>query len=456
MSVQTIAEGLTYDVTVLIGGSDVSQYFVGFDFRENLGGKATATLTLVDKDSNGCVVRPGRFGPGGGSNELHPHNLTSAVKVEITVTAGDMPSEYPTFLINDVDWAPNGLVTVSLEDFHALLEQDGINHSDIRAESGTITTAHAAIAEMCTAAGVSVSVGFPDYNINELRRNQGSRQKWINDLGKAYQAYTQFRGSRLYVDQPRYTGSDFSLTDYLNLTNFGFRETTAGHKNRFRASRLQPGMNRVVGEGRGEHYGRNGETSVAISPPCRTLQAEVTKLEKGTLGTFVGFDEADNPVSTSDTGHFSSAIPIARVEFTFYPASYATDLSIIDAEFHIYFLGASGQPVFDTEFNDTINSTAEQGFYGVREEFTVIEDAIWPNKALATACATNIAAENADQRILSNWGSWLNPRIRAGSRVAITFDHLRQTGQTWLVRQAAHAITRITATMSIGCSRARA
>lgn len=455
MSVQSIAEGLTYDVALTIGGVDCSDYFVGFDFRENLGQKATATLQLVDRHSSGYVVRPGRFGPDGGDNQLHPHNLTDSTPVRITVTAGGMPSEYPSFLIADVNFAPNGLVTVELEDYHALLEQDGINHTDIRAESGTITTAHEATEEMCDAAGVDVSVGYTDFNINEMRRSQGSRLKWINDLGRAYQAYTQFRGDRLYIDPPRYTGSDFELTDYLNLTNFGFRETSSGHKNRFRASRLQPGMNRVVGEARGETYGRNGSTQATISPPSRVLQAEITKLEKGALGTFVAFDEADNPVSTSSTGAFVSAIPIARVEFTFSPVSPAFDLSIIDAEFHIYFLGAIGQPSFDTALNDTINSTAEQGFYGVREEYTILEDAIWPTKALATACATNIARENADQRILSSWGSWLNPRVRAGSRVAITFGNLRQTGQSWLVRQAAHNITWTSATMSIGCSRRR-
>lgn len=455
MSVLTIAQNITYDLQVTIGGSDVSAYVVSFTFRETLGQKATATLVLCDKDSNNLVVRPGRFGPGGGANELHPHNMSTTTTVSVIIDTCGVLSEYPTWLIADVNWGPDGICTVELEDFHALLEPDGINMDDILAEAGDRVTAREAIAEMATAVGLSSTISFTDYDINELRRSQGSRLKWILDLCRPYQAFTQFRGSRLYVEAPRYSGSDWELTDYLNLTNISFRETTSGHKNRFRASRLQPGVNRIVGEARGDRYGRNGQTTADIDPPSRVLQCYIAKIEKGTLGTFVGFDAADNPVATSDTGHFVSAFPIARVEFTFFPASFATDLSIIDAEFHVYFQGAKGQPTFDTEFNATYNLSAEQTYYGVREEYTVVDDAAWPTKAIAELAATNMAIENADQRIISSWASWLNPRIRAGTRVAITDWQLRQAGSTWLVRNAQHSISNVHATMTIGCTRRR-
>lgn len=455
MSVLEIYQNLTYDVVVTIGGTDVSPYFERFEFSESLGGAASATLRLVDKDSNNLAVRPSRFGPDGGSLPLHPHNMTKSTPVYVTVTASGVPSEYPAFLIDDVDFPSDGGVTVGLVDYHTLLEQDGYNAADIQAESGTITSAHAVIQEMCAEMGIPVSIGWDDYNINEKRRSQTSRLKVIRDLGKHAQAFTQFFGGTLVYNAPRYSGSDFSLTDVQNLTNLSYRETTAGHKNRFRASRLQPGTNRIVGEARGDTYGRNGQTTCTISPPSRVLMCYIQKIEKGTLGTFVGFDEADNPVATSDTGHFVSAFPIARVEFTFFPASFATDLSIIDAEFHVYFQGAKGQPTFDTEFNATYNASAEQGFYGVREEYTVVDDAAWPTKAIAELAATNLAIENADQRVISSWASWLNPRIRAGTRVAITDWQLRQAGSTWLVRNAQHSISNVHATMTIGCTRRR-
>lgn len=455
MSVLTIAQNITYDLQVTIGGSDVSAYVVSFTFRETLGQKATATLVLCDKDSNNLVVRPGRFGPGGGANELHPHNMSTTTTVSVIIDTCGVLSEYPTWLIADVNWGPDGLCTVELEDFHALLEPDGINMDDILAEAGDRVTAREAIAEMATAVSLSSTISFTDYDINELRRSQGSRLKWILDLCRPYQAFTQFRGSRLYVEAPRYSGSDWELTDYLNLTNISFRETTSGHKNRFRASRLQPGVNRIVGEARGDSYGRNGQTTAEITPSSRVLQCYKKILEKGVLTNFTAFDEANQPVSTSADGNFVAHYPIIRVEFTFEPVSSAFDLDTVDAQFHVYFTGASGQPVFDTEFNDTYNLSAEQTYYGVREEFTVLEDAIWPDKATATAAATNMAIENADQRILSSWASWLNPRVRAGTRVSITDWTLRQSASTWLVRSAEHTITQTTATMAIGCSRRR-
>lgn len=455
MSVLEIFENLTYEVAVTIGDTDVSPYFERFEFSESLGGAAQATLRLVDKDSNNLAVRPSRFGPDGGSLPLHPHNMTAGTPVSVIVTASEVPSEYPTWLIDDVDFPTDGGVTVGLVDYHTLLEQDGYNGSDIQAESGTITSAHTAIKAMCAELSIPASIGWTNYDINEKRRSQTSRLKVIRDLGKHAQAFTQFRGGKLYFDAPRYSGSDFDLTDVVNLTNLSYRETTAGHKNRFRASRLQPGMNRIVGEARGDTYGRNSQTTVNISPPSRLVQGQVVKLEKGTLGTWVGFDAADVAVATSDIPLLISAYPIARVEFTFFPASYATDLSIIDAEFHVYFTGSKGQPVFDSEFNSTYNLSAEQTYYGVREEYTVVDDAAWPTKALATLAATNMAIENADQRIISSWASWLNPRIRAGSRVSITDWQLRQAGTSWLVRSAQHSISHTSATMTIGCSRRR-
>lgn len=455
MSVLEIFENLSYEVAVTIGGTDVSAYFERFEFSESLGGAAQATLRLVDKDSNNLAVRPSRFGPDGGALPLHPHNLTDGTSVSVIVTASGVPSEYPLFLIDDVDFPADGGVTVGLVDFHTLLEQDGYNAADIQAESGTITSAHTVIEEMCAELDILASIGWTDYDINEKRRSQTSRLKVIRDLGKHAQAFTQFFGGTLVYNAPRYSGSDFTLTDVQNLTNLSYRETTAGHKNRFRASRLQPGTNRIVGEARGDTYGRNSQTTCEIAPPSRVLLCYVAKVEKGTLGTFVGFDEADNPVATSDTGHFVSAFPIARVEFTFFPASFALDLDIIDAEFHVYFQGAQGQPTFDTEFNDTYNAASEQTYYGVREEYTVVDDAAWPTKAIATLAATNMAIENADQRIISSWASWLNPRVRAGTRVAITDWQLRQAGTEWLVRSAQHSISRVHATMSIGCTRRR-
>lgn len=455
MSVLEIFENLSYEVAVTIGGTDVSTYFESLQFSETLGGAAQATLRLVDKDANNLAVRPSRFGPDGGANVLHPHAMTAGTPVLVTVTASGVPSEYPAFLIDDVDFPSDGGVTVGLVDYHTLLEQDGYNGSDIQAESGTITSAHAAIEEMCDEVDIPVEIGWDDYNINEKRRSQTSRLKVIRDLGKHAQAYTQFFGGTLRFNAPRYSGSDFSLTDAYNLTNLSFRETTAGHKNRFRASRLQPGTNRIVGEARGDTYGRNSQTTCEISPPSRVLQAYVAKLELGTLGVWVGFDEADVAVATSDTGHFVSAFPIARVEFTFFPADDAFDLSILDAEFHVYFQGAKGQPTFDDEFNATYNASAEQTYYGVREEYTVVDDAAWPTKAIALLAATNMAIENADQRYISSWASWLNPRVRAGTRVAITDWQTRQAGSTWLVRSVQHGISHTSVGMTIGCTRRR-
>lgn len=455
MSVRDIFENLTYSLAVSIGGADLSQYVESFNFREALGQKATGTLVLVDRDADGLMVRPSRFGPDGGDNPLHPHDLTRDQTVQVIPTAAGMPGEYPAFLISDVDFSPSGVCTVSLEDYHALIEQDGINMADILAEAGSTATAHSAIEEMAEEVDLEVECDFPDYAINELRRSQGSRLAWIGQLGRAYQCFTQFRGTRMHVLRPRYIGSDFALTDYLNLTNLTFRETTAGHKNRYRATRLQPGTNRIVGEARGTSYGRNGQTQAAISPPSRVVQAHIKTLEKGVLVTWVAFDEADNPVSTSNTGTFISATPIARVEFTFSPISPAFDLSIIEAQFHVYFLGSTGSPTFDTQFSDTVDLDPEQGFYGVREEFTVMEDPIWPTAELATAAATNMAIENADHRYISSWASWLNPRVRAGTRVSITDWTMRQAGSSWLVREVDHSYTNTSAVMTISCTRRR-
>jgi len=454
MSVLEIYENLTYEVAVSIGGFDASPYFTGFSFRESLGGKATGTLTLVDKDANNLLVRPGRFGPDGGSNVLHPHALSAANPVYVTVTAAGMPSDYPAFLIADVEHK-DGQTVVTLEDYHALLEQDGYNGGDILAEAGDRETAHSLTEAMCSDVSIPVTIGYTDFDVNEFRRSQTSRLACIQRLGKHEQAYTQFRGGQLYVEPPRYTGSDFSLAE-LNTTVLSFRETTAGHKNRFRASRLQPGVNRIVGQARGDSYGRNSQTTATIDPPCRVIQCFQKTIEKCVLGDFVAFDEADNPVATSGTGTFVSAYPIARVEFTAFPVSSAFDLSTVDMQFHCYFTGATGQPTnFDTEFDAVYNLTAEQGYYGIREEYTIIEDAAWPTKAIALSAITNMAIENADQRLICNVASWLNPRIRAGKRIALTDWEYRQAGSSWNVRDVQHEITHTTATMSLGCSRRR-
>ena len=450
-----IYEGLTYDISLTIGGFDASPYFVGWSFKESLGGKATATLELVDKDSNNLRVRPSRFGPNGGSQELHPHDLTKDTPVIFVATAAGMPSEYPAWLIEDVDHS-GGTTKVELVDYHVLLEQDGYNGTDILAERGNYRTTQGVIEEMADEVDIEAVVGTTDFPINELRRSQTSRLAVAQKLILADQGYTQFRGEQMHVLKPDYTGGAQFDFNERNLTVLSHRETRSGHKNRFRASRLQPGTNRIVGQARGDKYGRNSQTTATIEPPSRVLQAYVKTREKCTLGDFVAFDAADNPVSTSSDGSFVSAFPIARVEFTAFPVSSAFDLDTVDMQFHVYFTGATGQPAgFDTEFSTTVNSTAEQGYYGVCEEFTVAEDAVWPTKAIAQMAAQNLATENADQRIIVNGASWLNPRLRAGIRVSITDWEFREAGSTWLVRDVAHQLTRTTNGMTFGCTRRR-
>lgn len=454
MGVVDIVQNISYQLTVTIGGTDVSQYVQSFEFNEQLGQKATATLKLLDVDSNGLVVRPGRFGPNGGSVELHPHNLTNATPVIVILAAGGMPSEYPAFLISDVDFDGNGLCTVSLEDYHALLEQDGVSLTDIMTEAGDEYTAHSAIQEMTAAVGILSQIGWPDYPINELRRQQGSRLGWINQLELPYQGYTKFVGGTLHSQTPGYTeGPEFTLTDYINLTNLSWRETTAGHKNKFLATRLQPGVTRNIGEARGTQVGRNSQTEMTLDPPARSASFYKVKAEQGDLIDVVWWDENDNPLHVGPT--YSGATPAAKCIFTYI---YTVGTGEFSPEFHAYALGAAGQPSeFDTGFSATSNNTgSEQGYYGVRTEFTPLEDPAWPTQEVAQAACNYMALENANQRILSNWSSWLNPRIRAGTNVAIVDWTLRETGNTWITRSAKHTyVPGKTAKMEIGCSRRR-
>ena len=58
-----------------------------------------------------------------------------------------MPSEYPAWLIEDVDHS-GGTTKVELVDYHVLLEQDGYNGTDILAERGNYRTTQGVIEEM--------------------------------------------------------------------------------------------------------------------------------------------------------------------------------------------------------------------------------------------------------------------------------------------------------------------
>lgn len=454
MGVPEIAANLTYDCQVTIGGTDVSKYVTDWAFDETLGQKAKAKLVLVDKDANNLVVRPGRFGPDGGSNELHPHNLTASTPVIVNLETSGMPSEYPAFLINDVEF-DNGAATVHLEDYHALIEQDGVSLADILAENGDTTTAAEAIQAMAATVSLLAQVDWADYPINELRRAQGSLKRWIDKLGLPYQAYTQFFGSKLYSKKPDYTGgAEFELTDVINLTNLSFRETTAGHKNKFRSTRLQPGASQIRGTARGTQVGRNSQTEITISPPVRSGVFYQVKAEQGALILPVWFDEGDNVLGSGYT--YTGNTPAAKCVFTYI---YTVGTGEFDPEFQAHVLGSSGQPTgFDTSYNATSNTTsAEQTYYGVREEFSPLEDPAWPTSAIAQLAANNMALENANQRIVSRWGSWLNPRVRAGTRVGITDWTLRQSNSLWLVRSASHRWKPTGgAIMNIGCTRRRA
>ena len=447
-----IAQNITYDLQVTIGNTDVSNFVTSFEFSEQLGRKATGKLVLVEKDADNLIVRPSKFGPDGGSLPLHPHNLTMSQVVSVNLLACGVDSVYPTFLIGDVDFGENGEVTVSLEDCHALIEQDGVSLDDILAENEDETTAHEAINSMCSDVGLLANITWADYPINELRRAQGSRKKWIDMLGKPYQAYTSFQGIALWSKSPGWTsGAEFDFTDVLNLSGWTMRETTAGHKNRFRATRLQPGASRVLGEARGTTVGRNSETQITIDPPGRSVSFYKVLAEEGDLIDLVWFDEADNVLGQGVT--YTGATPAAKLEFTYI---YTVGPAAFDPEFHAYVLGAIGQATdFDTSFHGVANSSNEQSFYGIREEFSQLEDPIWPTSELAQAAADNMALENAHQRYLGRGRSWLNPRVRAGTRVSITDYGTRQSGSVWVVRSVNHRYTPTDPTMSFGCSKRR-
>lgn len=452
------------------GVKDLSDFIVGnMTYEDPRGGKKSLTLNLAAYDDNDEVIDPSPFGPNLESgdeyyNWIKAHNIEdqgSSYAVFRCSVDGEI-FETPRMLLSDPQFL-DGICTLTLTDFTELLEIENQSLGDILGDEGDRVTAHANVHECCSEYGIrDVDLEFTNYLIRELRRTEGSPLQWIDASVRPYGGRRSFIPPNRFLIKPlKYPDTTvFEFVDEINIKKFTFRENSQDLRNKFDSTRLAP-ENSTVGEYPwkygGDLLGRNGQTEYSFERPVAVAfsQYEVTP-GGGDLIHWAWFNGEEILPQNSHVFVMTNK-PATKVVWTYIPS--LPWRAATPPGFHITWLGAffSNKKAFpyDEDFTATYGGhlgDPTRQKWGLRPEYSNIEDPIIPNRAVAQAYCESMWWENIINTNMGQLEAEFIPGIKSGDCVRVTYRSYRLDRARFIVDKFTLAIDFVaaSATMSLG------
>jgi hypothetical protein len=446
---------------------DMSDYLIELEINRVLGGKATFSAKFRQTIDTGTYVdyeralqkfpadiNPLFRGLATFNETILSHKYDTTRKILIQLTVGKPGQGYQTW--QAPLFAPGTprfdgyMLEWSGEDFSCIFEQEDQEAEDITPTTNTGQTAHGVIKEVLQSYGVTkYELNFPDYRIRQLRRQGGRPIDWMDYCAKPYNAQRMWEGDKLIYSTPRNPDlltPKFRFVDQINIQRDGLIiEETDDWKNRFNISRLsdQSGNYGEIRCGPGtECPGRT--INLVFDEPLNYCQLLIETFGQCTIEDFVWFDEADRPINTlHQLPALYSPIKAARVEATCRPTWFGANnplaLMINLVGYKIVARGGFVNSAFSDNYSFTIQDNPSISVFGLRPEYSNIEDPIIPDAEVAQAYLQAMLEENIRKIYkmeLNLPTNYVNPFINPGDCVSVT-DYLTSQGDlNWLVESS--------------------
>lgn len=477
------------------GAMDASDYIYSYSLKKTLGGKTTLDIQLKQVEETLLLaLQPDKINPvytdfGNSSGALCAHNYTRRVTMEFSLTYGFdqtgfatytapllLPTE-PSFDGETLDWGG--------EDFSALLEMENQTMTDINGDYDTTkTSAHATIRAICASVGINnVVINFPDYTIRLLRRTNGRKIDWIDQICRPYQAKRSCVGGTLYLNRTipsnALTASNSFLEGFqIEEGSCSVTQDMSDYKNKFTISRQSPNGG-IIGEQECVGPQCVGRTiNITLDEPVQSLAVQY-EATNGNIIEFTYFDQNNNPVlpdpvyALGPSGPtYIGEVKVARIEAT-YKASVGTGsftgngLNITQDPRNLagqvqytpkYNVVVTGKPNsnfgLDVSYNLIAQDTAGISYFGLRQEYGDIEDPIIPDAKVAQDYLNALLIE-ATRKVwkLTLKTRCVDPTIEPGQCVQITDYQTNQNNTKWLVETVTIDGNEDGTYMTLQCSR---
>lgn len=447
-------------VGVALGGVDVSDYLLGLQIRETLGGQFSFTLRL--KDYVNLQNRlPSRFNPlytwgtGPFAGIVQPHAWTSPSYAWLSINVAGMIWTSNPYILKEPEF-DGKVLEIGGIDPTGLLEEEIENIPDIIGDKDPpdVAYAHATIRQMLALKGITnVILDFPDYRIRELRRGKGRLLTWIDQITRPYQALRTWIGSTLVIaPAPALSGMSpaWKYQDMLNLEIMKPRlneDMVTGVK----VARLVPQAGQI-GETPCEGPECPGIRTGTVRP-SRVVRGQVLYANDGRLhsATFFQGGVGGRVLGTSlgdFNFYYQGPEECDTVQFTYEVNPRVAGGHVIGVPvnaptqpygFKVVWWGGtgSGGGEFDDDFNAEFNDTETEGKLGRQQRSkTAIEDSIIPNSGVAYAAARAFVLENTRKGWSAPFGTpFLNPFHRVRECIQVNDYETEQAGQKWLTEE---------------------
>lgn len=288
-------------VNLIVGGQDLSDYYVGYDMAGNRGQQGGGTIRLKDHDGK-LVKKVSQFRQSVAS--IRGHNQTADRTISLTRTQGSASTNYPTLLPGVPTWDNEGGLSWAVTDLTPLLNKDNQSATDVVWDEGGPEDDKMAtdiVQVLAAKAGVTINHTAPDWAVRTWRMTQENLLSKIDDLCRVTQSYRRWNGSNLVLERLNEAASSvFHARDRFHIVNLTGTKDDNGLRTFFRCFRLRSQPQALAEPRQGDTVGR----VVEITFPDSQFVRIKTKCAHGSIGEGVFYhddQEVNNFPGPQDT-----------------------------------------------------------------------------------------------------------------------------------------------------------
>lgn len=298
------------EVELIVGGTDLSAYYLGYDFGGSRGQQASGNIKLLDRNG-GVKAKLSQFSPA--NSNIRSHNQTAARTISLTVSQGSATTNYPTLLPGAPSWDDDGTLSWAVTDLTPLLNKDNQSAEDVvwdEGGPGDDKSAADIIATLATMAGVPISHSAPNWDVRTWRMTQENLLSKIDDICRVTQSYRKWNGSSLVLERLNESlSSTFSAVDRFHIESLRGSLDDSGLRTFFKANRLRSQPQTLTEPRQGDTVGRVVEITF---PPSQCVRIK-TQCTHGTIGEGVFYegDEVRNNGASPQTEFYGNPSRLA-------------------------------------------------------------------------------------------------------------------------------------------------
>ena len=433
-------------LSVTLFSTDISDFVTSYTCSASRGNGLSGSITIKDRDSF-IADLVGSWGPA--NSNIRSHSMNTARTLSITAAQGGTTTNYPTLIPGDPEWDNEGTLTLPFTDVLPLIEKEDQDLGDYVSLEGDTATSHTIIATAAGLVGLTISPGFPSYDIEVFRGNNINVKSALEEIMSVTQAYFRCEGSTINLKVlPISPGSPSRhLEDRRHIPEGGMSmsKDTSNLRTYFKYFKDKT-LDSVLGEA--SCTGKMLEESqcvgrvvqVSFNRPVSYAKIQVSA-HKGDIQDGVFYSDSDTPLTSTPTFvYYGTAVD---PKAAYWVGTYVPLFTMTEAYVPSWTVKAIGGPPADAEETWDLTEVigAAESLYGRRPEYKSLESQLIKSEGVASNMMAAIGRE-------VSWGinklSLSTPFLcseREGDYLRVTHHKLRLTSETCLVNGFNHSFS---------------